>query len=256
MIEHTASSLNEFVARVSDVLDDWAASEARLWFRGHCDATWTLKPWIYREVDLLEDFEDALRRDFMLRAVPYLEGFAREPQTRWDWYFHMQHHGLPTRLLDWSESALVALYFAIRDHKNDGKAAAVWILDPWRMNEKFTRESIIMDPENEAKAYLHEPYDSKGVLPRSPIAIRARHTSRRIAAQRGAFTIHGSDNQGLEAYELNRALAKIVIPCASVGAIRKSLRTAGITEGVVFPELPGICREVLDYWRLTRQGSA
>jgi len=57
----------------------------------------------------------------------------------WDWdsYFLMQHHECPTRLLDWSDGALMAMHFALRDKKNDGDDARVYVLEPYRLNDKL-----------------------------------------------------------------------------------------------------------------------
>lgn len=240
------------------IAESWRGSAARLWYRGHAEADWPLIPGIYREAEQLRRKEDALRRDFMVRGAVYLEGSAQAPRSHWDWYFIMQHYGLPTRLLDWSESALVALYFALRDRKDVDKPAAVWVLDPWHLNEQFWADPTtgrkarrVLDPEKDANDYLPErPYGDAAGLPAPPVAIRARHTSRRIAAQRGAFTLHGADGVPLDEYEqLRSRLLKIELPASSLAKIKRQLASAGVTEAVVFPELPGICREVVDHWR-------
>ena len=232
-----------------EVTEEWGESEARIWFRRHCNGEWPLLPGIYRAEEL-KDREDDLRHDFHSRSIPYFEGAGPVPGNNWEWYFIMQHYGVATRLLDWSESALVALYFALRDHNRDHGSAAVWVLDPWFLNDAFVGKSEVLDPEKDAQAYLHEPYGDSSGMPSSPIAIRARHNSRRIAAQRGVFTLHGCDPLPLDACEkLAPRLAKIEITASSVGNIRRQLARAGITDAVVFPELLGIGREVLDYWR-------
>jgi hypothetical protein len=123
-----ANSVPEFLALAGKFTDQWFQKEKNWgpWFRGHGDARWELMPKLYREKPPNRGrriVEDELRQDFMMRA-PRLSN--ERPQNSWEWYFLMQHSGAPTRLLDWTESALIALYFAVRDKKDDADAA-VWV---------------------------------------------------------------------------------------------------------------------------------
>lgn len=109
-------SLSAFLRAVENIVQAWSPDRGfDPWFRGHADTKWLLVPWVYRpdNRDVLD--EDGLRDEFRRCAWPYLTGAAREPTDDWEWYFLMRHHGVPTRLLDWTESALVACYFALQD---------------------------------------------------------------------------------------------------------------------------------------------
>ncbi len=244
-------NLAAFIREIEKITLDWAPDrEFYPWFRGQGNTNWSLVPSVYRPGyrEILE--EDEYRYEFKLRAFPYLAGTAREPSTEWEWYFLMQHHGLPTRLLDWTRSALVALYFAVRD-ANEENPAAVWVLDPWALNQKIGRkgQKLLSPAVKGIQGYLREPF-SLHSLPRSPIAIEAPMNSSRITAQRGVFTLHGSTRKALERYAtLKPHLLKIEIARGQIGLIKEQLVMAGITETSVFPELGGLCRELLDYWK-------
>jgi len=114
---------------------DWYVSP---WFRGHADIGWPLEPGWHRQAPPGRKKGDAwynehnLLQEFKLDAPRYL---AAMPATDWEWLFVMQHYGLPTRLLDWTESALLGLYFALRDHDR-GTDAGVWVLNPWWLNNR------------------------------------------------------------------------------------------------------------------------
>lgn len=108
----------------------------------------------------------------------------------WYWYFLMQHYGCPTRLLDWTTSPLVALYFAVRNPNE--LDAAVWVIDPWRWNRAHVKDLYgpAIPGWKEAKPYLlklEDAFDSdlegKQTSMKWPMAIEPSHIDRRIAAQ-------------------------------------------------------------------------
>lgn len=249
------SDLSDFVAAVRGLVERWTPSEGdwylHPWFRGHGDADWSLEPGWYRLPPPGDGLgaewynERTLLLDFKLRAPRYLHAL---PASDWEWLFWMQHYGLPTRLLDWTESSLIALYFALRDHRED-RDAAVWALNPWWLNKQSLGKfelPLAGDPRVAAWAPL-EP--GRALEGRLPVAIRPIHASPRIAAQKGCFTIHGTERGALELLAGSRAdggpgLCKLTIPKERVGEMRRDLAVAGITETTVFQELDGLSREI------------
>ncbi len=167
----------------------------------------------------------------------------------------MQHSGAPTRLLDWTESALIALFFAVRGKvRPDEQDAAVWILEPWQLN-KFSadHDGVIapgaeagMDPEDAKlyKPWLPNRYSGQKLRQRNPVAIYPTHFSRRISSQRSCFTVHGSVRDGFENLPsaVRRYLRKVVIPCSAAHDIETTLSVAGIDEVTIFPDLDGLGR--------------
>jgi hypothetical protein len=99
-----------------------------IWYRGQGRLTWPLKPTISRIAGGLSA-ESPLITRFKQDALALI---AERPANEWEWLFVMRHHGVPTRLMDWSESPLVGLYFAVKEHlKSDG---VVWNLLPIELN--------------------------------------------------------------------------------------------------------------------------
>lgn len=250
---YVARSLTEYIDTTMAITDAWIDEEAmrfRPWFRGQAHAGWKLTPGVYRKGVQLPD-ESMCRWHFRRRAYPYLSNSPALPETDWDWYFLMQHYGFPTRLLDWTESALLGLFFAVREPSAKG-GAAVWILDPWWFNERIAGQGNKVFFWDDLKIASHLPPDSDGSktrLPPIPVALRPPHTSSRIAAQQSVFTIHGSRRRGLEAYDaMGDRLFKVVIPQSVRPRIHRELEIAGVTETSIFPELASVSRELLLYF--------
>jgi FRG domain/SET domain len=255
-----ATTLEEYVKHTSNIRKKWLGeNEVVPWFRGHERADWPLIPKFYRNSPTDQNTEDEIREEFQTRA-PILSDV--KPANKWEWYFLMQHYGAPTRLLDWSDGALIALYFAVRQSRGCHDAA-VWILDPWWLNKSSTGvEEVVLpgDPDilprdkRLVDGWLPKRFERrKGrTMPRRPAAVYPGHIIRRIGAQRSCFTIHGTDPAGLDrlAVESRSHLLKIVIPSYRVGSIRGDLETCGIDDITIFPDLEGLSRTLEEKWKV------
>jgi FRG domain len=239
-------SVASYVAEVARIEEDWTPRDGivNLWFRGQADTRWGLTPGLYRARN---PDEDQMRWDFKRRAVPYIQ---RAIGSDWEWYFTMQHYGIPTRLLDWTAASLLALYFAVRANTRR-TAAAVWMLDPWWLNKVVIgSQEIVFPEETHASKYL-PPIYSDVDLPDNPVAILPPHSDRRIAAQQSCFTVFGSEPGGLEHLAVRRKSArlfKIEVDSTQFAKIRSDLITCGISETSVYPDLEGLSRELREWW--------
>ena len=237
----TVQDIPEYLRVIEEVEKSWSDRKrgtVRLWHRGQSSAAWGLQPGVYRPGVVINS--DQIRSEFQLRALPLLR---HVPNNNWEWYFLMQHYGLPTRLLDWTTGSLLGLYFAVRSQVGVADAA-VWVLDPWELNKKTVgKAELLFVSDRLAAKYLSKIYAKQVKLPKLPAVIIPPHSSERITVQRGAFTVHGDSRDGIEQISGIR-LMKIVIPKLNAVAIKRSLRTAGIGEFTVFPELVGLCDEI------------
>jgi hypothetical protein len=256
-ITYTVKNVPQFLKVVEKCTKEWFTKEATWgpWFRGQKDASWPLRPSLYRHKPRNRSnwiMENELRQEFVVRA-PSLT--TERPQNSWEWYFLMQHSGAPTRLLDWTESALIALFFAVRGKVSRNECdAAVWILEPWQLN-KFAanHDGVIapgaeagMDPEDvkKYKPWLPDRYSGNKLEQKNPVAIYPTHFSRRISSQRSCFTVHGFDLDGFEHLPgpTRQYLRKVIIPGAESHRIETRLSVAGIDELTIFPDLDGLGR--------------
>ncbi len=248
------SSLRQYVAEAEDVCASWRSlsTSTHPWFRGQGDSTWELMPSLYRPTENAL-FEREMFRDFKLRATAYMES---KPDNDLQWLFIMQHHGLPTRLLDWSESHLCALYFAVAD-MSQSKDAAVWILEPWSLNENTIGFHSVPSGDHEGFLKYTLKYPKKEIVRElegeKPVALRPVSNTRRIVAQNGVFTIHGKETKSIdqiatESKQQHKGkevrLERLVIDGASRFRILKELFLAGITRSTLFPDLDGLSSEI------------
>jgi len=157
------------------------------------------------------------------------------------WMQVAQHYGLPTRLLDWTQNAAVALFFACS--KGPEADGLVVILNPIELNQRtdarsprvfnFERDSDIIKP------YLKMDGRIK-VNGRRTIAINPTWNNERIAMQQGAFTLHGSRKFDLDRHQAS-SLLFVPILHEHKSSLLNELERVGIGEMFIFPEPEHVC---------------
>ncbi|MEZ9449370.1 FRG domain-containing protein, partial [Vibrio splendidus] len=188
-------------------------------YRGIKDSEFKLEPSImrlgYSDENELIKAEKRLFKAFKQQALPHLE---YTPKNDWEWLALAQHHGLPTRLLDWSKNPLIALYFAIEEETNSDSAIYVLIdrKDPVDI-EKYD-SPLDLKPHNDVRRYIPD------------------NLTPRIIAQNGLFTAHTN----LMAAYKSKQMIKFIIPNALRSDLKKQLSIYGINRFSIYPGLDGL----------------
>jgi FRG domain len=227
------------------------------WWRGHSNEKWSLRAEVFRK----NYNEVSLIRSFMAQAesrrpsCPPMNDYV-------GWLILARHFGLPTRLMDWSFSPLVALYFAAQtDEREPSADGCLWALQPGGMNDQMAHTSRLFAPDDEkirTIANIAFETDAQAVVRMTePMAGRAlatgtREIDARVFVQQGAFTIHvdAADLAELDYgfVDGNRRRSpwrtKFLVPADDKEAIRERLRTLGITHSALFPDLGALALDL------------
>lgn len=225
-----------------------ADPKAPFWFRGQGRASWNLSPSLARKKKIAAA-EAALIKRFKQNAVPHLSG---RPSTEWEWMFLMQHHRLPTRLLDWTESPLAALFFAIEESKHKGHDAALWCLDPVALNQHanisfpHSAEIPAFDHDEIMRSYLPSQIAKETTSELSPVAAIAVRNSPRMAAQLGTFTITHRTHTALEDVGNGEHVWRMIIPHTHKSEMLGQLSLLRVSRLTLFPELDSVAADALE----------
>lgn len=204
-------------------------------FRGQADSAWGLVPAIARpDVKVNpEAVEENILAELKLR-LPSV--YSERVDDEWELLALVQHHGAPTRLLDWSKSPLAALWFAIAENaRNEHRPdAAVWAF-------RTEAHDFVSDDERRNM----RPFDVGATR-----FFEARYFDRRLAAQQGLFSVHkwwGTGNKivPLDGHaDLHARLQKLVVPKEFFASLALQLDLVGVSAASLFPDLPGLCRHL------------
>lgn len=166
--------------------------------------------------------EKQILNNFKKEAIPYLKHI---PSNDWEWLALAQHHGLSTRLLDWTKNPLVALYFAIeKDYETN---CAVYAITYGLGGEsEILRDIEIIEFESCA-----DPFEVSEIH-----LVHPSHITSRATVQASLFTIHPKP---YEVFESN-SIIKFIIPVECRKSIKKELYDMGINRAALFPGLDGL----------------
>lgn len=192
-------------------------------------------------------------RNFARYSRPYL---SARPTNDWEVLVVAQHYGVPTRLLDWSYSPLVAAHFATRSAR-PGQACAIWRLDWQAVHRAFDLPGLALLIEDlqglPGSGGRFSPWRLfDGDTPTFACMIEPPSLDARIVAQTAAFTLCSDTSRSFEDFlaeqDLEHTLARFVIPGEAVQHVRDQLDLAGLDERRLFPSLDGVAAAIRRYY--------
>ena len=274
MTSDKIDSFSGYQQAISTLKGEWI-------FRGQADSTWGLSPPVERVCnriwpaasasDLLArtlKFEKFTREEFQRRAEIYLHN-RPQPNDAFEWLGLMQHHGVPTRLLDFTRSPFVALFFALNTGRSDA-SCAVWAIERSTLLKKAVdklrlgRVKFEYSPGTDSRSVARLANDFLATPPAVQAALAAEpfRLNQRMATQQGLFlmAVGGwSFNDQLEATlappketprgkpkDANECLRKFDITFNEAGRIDclRMLQHMNITAEALFPGLDGFAESL------------
>lgn len=246
-------SVEDFIGVVRDDSAGWPF----VWFRGEPNSDTPLVPKLYRlRSDGRPRDENKLLQFFRMKAPIFAANPCPDCKATDQWLFLAQHVGLPTRLLDWTASALVGLHFALLE-----STPVVWMLNPIELNRLSVtagHESTGSDefpltwfhPDNGiniGSINIRGAWEHDGPGLSLPVAIQPTNIHPRMSVQRSCFTVQGKDKGSL-ANQVPQLLRRYDVEPRYRDNIQRDLRLLGISHSTVFPDLDGLAKELAELY--------
>jgi hypothetical protein len=213
----------------------------RWWFRGLTAAHYNLVPSGKRGYSPKQEQE--FYNEFYCRAGTRHARCPGEADIA-SWLSLMQHYRLPTRLLDWSFSPLVAAYFAVNGSIDADEDACIWALAPSMLNESQGFEPLLYPLSANSLRPLLEPAKKGNDTTDKIVAAMSVEADPRMQMQQGAFTVHASATPLNLLAGADNWLRRSIVPADSVSTLRRELRLLGYRADYLFPDLEALAQEL------------
>lgn len=230
------------------------------WFRGHSMLYNNLTPGVFRKQyrsEMHEIFKPTLEFDLVenfKRFAPSLIDKTPDDRDYLSWLFWIQHYGIPTRLLDWTENVLVAAFFAVTS--NEDEDGEIWTIYPDHLNKLSKEVGIALRTNRIVQFLSSEPFLNNiedfthslrlNELPEYPLAFIAPTLFPRMLAQMSVFTIHPHPKNSeytIESVLSNpKDITKYIVPKKLKSEFEKKLSYLGINYRTLFPDLEGLAK--------------
>ncbi|MCA1050989.1 FRG domain-containing protein [Priestia aryabhattai] len=176
---------------------------------------------------------------FKIHSYQYMEN-PTDIKNEHEWMIYAQHYGIPTKLLDFTNSHIISLLFAVEKafDEEEPSDAVVWFLNPQKLNLKHceTTKILMLSEKKEIKL---DDYDG-------PVVVQGRKLHSRVNSQNGLFVYFQDTETSLEEkIEDEEILRKVVIHKDAKKSILASLYTMGVGFTQIYPELPSVGRDIL-----------
>ena len=238
MDAYVAKSYQEIFNLVSEIKHSHF-EDKEIWFRGHGSNCFLLKPSLLRTVRGV-DKEMELFSEYKRLST----GIGITYTNEWNALIDMQHYGIPTRLLDWTNNLGVSLYFAVSSSVLHSPMS-LYIMDPIELNKLSNKKGIhVLQDNTMGLSYIKNYVEREPFPARYPIAAKCDSINQRVKAQSGMFTIHGDEENESDIIttilDKKSAIYRIDISSEAISSLNDYFDFSGINEYTIFPDIQGI----------------
>lgn len=227
---------------ILDMVDDFMENPADcIWFRGHSNKSYPLKSGLFRlDFPRIEEYINCEKK--LYTYYKDMGHLLHKNEGSWQLLYSLQHHGGKTRLLDWTESFAVAVYFAVSNWTTG--SACIWLLKPKKLNFLSLGTGEIISP------LQHDWSQSEEYImgnPQNSIAIYPIKNTVRSGTQHGVFTVQGNVMESLDKEFDGRLITQGYLKAIELHDDVKQdalrfIKQNGIHHFSLFPELDGLAK--------------
>ena len=245
------------IESLHDLVTAFEAASAKFgravaWWRGESSNNpdkWKLRPRLFRK-EKWNSNEGSLMLEFQIRAPSRYSNCPAESDSPL-WMFLAQHHKLPTRLLDWTESPFVAAFFATQkpNNPNEKPGGVIWALNPSVLNQHQSKQKwagVRPITDGDVGLLLQKPLRPAVQAQECILSVAPPQIDLRFLTQQSVFTVHGISTPLDQVEKHEEFLVRYEIPESKKDDLARQLSRLGFRISTLFPTLDYLGEEISD----------